>query len=658
MSFALTEVRPHNGAPALFLDGTPVFPLLLMASTPALAQLKEIAPHRIHLHTAEFPLGWTGIGRFNFSAFDEQMRELIRVDPAARVMPRIHLDPPDEWMDANPDELVGYADPAAWDGETCWGGAKHPSFASRKWMHDTGEALRRLLRHASEQEYSDRIFGWHIGSGVYGEWHAWNGVYYPDTSTPFVRAYEEWLRENFPGEEIEARLPSVEERMEGDCGLFRDPARRGWMLRHAEFFHQLGAQVLGEFARVVKQETGGRSLVLAFNGYLPELGVNHEIDHRAFETALRDDNIDAFAAPHSYARRKPGESGLPRGFTGSVRAAGKLWLDEADERTHLAHATQWKHVETREQGIETLWRSFAHALTSGNGLWFMDQGSLWFQQQTGSWYADAEILRSFAQMQHIGAEAMQRNRALASEVAVVMNFKAAFHLADRASGLDNISSTLTIAQTEQIALCGAPFDFYLLSELFEPAVPEYKAYIFLDAFALTDEELQSLCELRDAGKTLLFFYAAGLLSETELSLQRMQELLQMPVQQLESALLPDGSTQSPGFAVPELKNGVAQAGNVFFCPAPPLSATELRSILDHAGVHSYLDSDDTVMVGGDYVAVHAAENGLKTLRWPRPVTWKNERTGEVLASSASTLQTAMQRGQTLLLSVSDPKERC
>jgi len=38
-----------------------------------------------------------------------------------------------------------------------------------------------------------------------------------------------------------------------------------------------------------------------------------------------------------------------------------------------------------------------------------------------------------------------------------------------------------------------------------------------------------------------------------------------------------------------------------------------------AGIHIYLDTDNVVMIGGGYLAVHAASAGKKIIRYPAPV---------------------------------------
>ena len=648
--FPLAQVRPHLGAPALFLNDKPVFPLILMTEASALEEWKIIQPCSVHLLTDTFSPGWMGIETYDFSEFDAKMRKFIAADSRAMLMPRIQIDAPADWMDAHPDEVVGYADAKAWDGDTSWGGARHPSFASALWRKDAGESLRRLIRHAAESDYAGNIFGWHLGSGIYGEWHAWNAVYYPDTSPVFAAAYRDWLAQKSP--DSLARIPTIEDRRHADLGLFRDPATSRWQVTHAEFFHEIGDRALGEFAAVVKEESANRSLVIAFNGYLPDLDVNQEIDHRAFDQTLRNAALDCFASPHSYTRRKPGEDATMRGFMGSVRAMGKLWLDEADERTSLARPSQWKHVETIEETVEVLWRSFAHALTHNCGLWFMDQGAMW---EGKTWYQDKAILESFAEMQILGEKSMSRPRTRASQIAVVASFTNAFHIADRSSGLDHVTNTLINPQLEQWTKCGAPFDLYLVSELFEPQIPSYDVYAFLDTFFLSDADFIKIKQLRDSGKTLIFFYAAGFLSENSQSLERMRDLLSMEIELCDSVTLPDGREQKPGFTVREMNGAFARSGNVYFCPAPPLPATEIRQILKNANVHSYLDSPDPLMVGGGYLAIHAAGAGEKHLRNPLPVSWTNARSGEVLARNTKELTVEMAHGETLILSLDEPQ---
>ena len=476
-------------------------------------------------------------------------------------------------------------------------------------------------------------------------------MYYPDTSPPFVEAYRRWLAQRYPDATPEPRIPTVEDRRHADVGMFRDPRRWRWLVDHAEFFHQLGAETLSFFARIVKAESDGRSLVVAFNGYLPDLGVNHEIDHRAFERVLRDPNVDVFASPHSYWRRAPGDDGSMRGFPGSVRAAGKLWIDEADDRTSIARPSQWKHVESVQESVEILWRAFAQALTHNCGVWFMDQGGMWHLSHERGWYQHPAMLEVLARIQQVAEASMRRPRTRPSEVAVVSSFRTAFHLADRAAGSDQLTHLLVTSALEQLARCGAPLDLYLISELFAPAVPRYKAYVFLDAFFMTDAELAKVSALRDAGLTLLFYYAPAFVSEDGLSLERMRGLLGMPVEQTDSIRLPSGGQQRPGFCVPGCDGDVARSGNVLYCPAPPLPAGRLRAIFRGAGAHVWLETDDPVMVGGGYVAVHASSAGRKPLRSPSPVDWVNVRSGQTLARRSAEVAVDMSRGETLLLSL-------
>ena len=39
------------------------------------------------------------------------------------------------------------------------------SFSSEKWLHDAGEALRRLIRHIENGKYGKNVIAYHIAYG-------------------------------------------------------------------------------------------------------------------------------------------------------------------------------------------------------------------------------------------------------------------------------------------------------------------------------------------------------------------------------------------------------------------------------------------------------------------------------------------------------------
>ena len=643
-------IRPHQGAPTLWVDDRPLFPLVMMTTPKGLQGLREMGYQGTHLYTMHTLDWWTGIDQYDFSQADRELSAMLAVDPEALIIPRLVIDAPADWLDAHPEEIVQYGDPAAWTDEgNGWNGARHVSWASIPWRRDATEALRALLRYAKDASWGQSIIGWHFGSGIYGEWHYYCGPFNPDISQPFMTAYADWLRQRDPHCTGEPPIPRREERKQGDWAGVLDPARRKSQLDYAAFFHQVGADLVAHFAHVVKEETEGRALTVAFNGYLPDLGVNHEIDHRAFSQALRCPDLDIFASPHSYRRREPGGDAAMRGFLGSVRLHGKLWCDEQDDRTYLAPEGQktYTHVKTLEESVEILWRGFAQALTHDCGLWFMDQGSMWYDD-AHPYYQHPAFAEAFERMTAIGNESLTRPRARRSEVAVICDLRSAFHLTDPDADDGHVSLRLYADTIRELTRCGIPFDVYLLPDLFTPKMPEYRSYVFLDAVYLTDTEVEQIQALRAAGKQVGFFYAAGIASEQGLSLDRMCDLLSMSLQFAEIRPHP---SLPPLLLSPAVTDGVAKYDNTWYCPHPPLAANTLRQLFRAAGAHVYLETNDTLLAGSSYIGLHAAEAGIKTIRLPQPATWTNARTGEVVAEDTQECTTLARFGETLLFSI-------
>lgn len=652
-NFPSATIVDFRGAPALSIEGRPLFPFVMMTTEDGLREIQKLGYEGSHLYTTDISLGWVGEGRYDYASFDSSCRELLAADPKALVFPRFHVSAPSDWMDARPDEVVGYADPASWEDKGGWGGPRHPSWASELWLKDACEAIRQLLGHAARSEWASHIIGWHVGSGVYGEWHIWNPQYYPDTSPAFCRAFEKWMSQHAPGKP--ARLPTIAERKTGRQGIFHDPVLDRGMIDHAEFLHRIGAEALLAFAKVVKEESNRRSLVVAFNGYMPDLGIPHDGDHSAFELVVRSPDVDILSSPHTYRRRKPGDEGMFRGFVGSVRAHGKLWLDEQDDRTCFAAlGAEWQkahtHVKTVPESVEILWRGFAQALTHNVGLWMMDQGAMWQKLKEAHFYREKSIVSALESMCAIGDRSMTRERKRVSEVAIICSYRTRYYVADPSPEADPIVRLYATALAEW-GKCGVPFDIYQISEMFDKGVPEYKAYVFLDTFFMSEAELKQVNALKARGKSMLYYYAPALMSETAISLERTSALLGMPVRFAPSADLTIRSLEVVEGTPCAKGVELFRKGNQFFTPESSLPANEIRLFCQAAGVHIYSETDDPVLAGGGYISLHAASTGVKTLRSSIPVYWVNERTGERTPSPVDKISMPMEFGQTVLFSV-------
>lgn len=658
--FPQATVEWRNGAAGLNIGGAFHPPFFLMTSPGALRGLGALGLGNVRLLTLELrdeangraPVTWwTGMGQYQFETVDRALQDLLDVAPESYLAPRIIMDAPDDWLDAHPDDIVGYADPASWDDTGSWGGPRKASWASAAWRRDAGEALRQLIRHAAEQPYASRIIGWHVGSGVYGEWHYPNPVYYPDTSPAFHEAYKFWLAEHYPNDPPEARIPTVGERRSATHNWLRDPVADRWLIDYARCLHESGATALLDLARVVKEETARRSLVVAFNGYLPDLGTNHEADHRAFHLVLESDDVDVLSSPHTYNRRKPGQDGMIRGFLGSVRLHGKLWLDENDDRTHLTTAGSWQvnytHVKSEWESVEMLWRGFAQALTHGCGLWFMDQKGLWETGEGPGWYGSAAIVEALNAMRRVMDSAYKQPASQPAEVAVIGDFESAFYIADTDSNDTGLLHRMYTDLMESLNRAGAPFDLYEMHDFSAKALGEYKVYIFPDAFHLSAAALSKIEELRRHTRTLLFLGVPGCASDNDFSLDRTRRLCVPPQHSDEFEQLMGAPTAEP-LIVRSPDEKPWRNGNTWYVPGGTLATQHLRGIYRSAGTHVWIDTDDVLMAGCGFVAVYGARAGDKCIDAGRPVTWVDVRTSLVVSRDTERLNIPVKVGETAL----------
>lgn len=528
-------VAPHRGAPTLFVDGHPRFPMYLFE--------EEVSAHDGQVFTraqVEFysfiekgvylDLGWTGPGQQDFTVIDRVLQTFDSRVPSGYALPRIHLWAPSWWLDSHPSDVLSYAIPGS-------GLDRDASFASAVWRAEAGDRLRAMVRHILDGPQGHRVMGITLAAGLFGEWLYFNADHLPDTTPAMRTAWISHLRAKY-GNSVSALraawgdpaatfddvvIPSAADRRSTVSGLFRDPVAGQRVIDYYEAFHEVVATAIDHFASIVKDESGGALLTSVLYGYTPDQGyLPQEQHHRAAAKLHRLASIDMITSPHSYYRRAPGDDGGLRTYTESVTAHGKLFIDESDDRTHLAPAgTSFVYATTMAESIGIVRRAFGQALTHGTGMWYMDQSS-------GLWYDDPAFAKEFTALKRWGDYSLNVPRGRSSQVAVISVEEAEFSLAGETDTTAKLYEGPTLTSRQgfgELAKAGAPFDRYLIEDLVDGKVPDrYKVYVFPDAFRLTTAQRQAVDALKGAGRTLVWGWAPGYAGADGLSASRVAQL--------------------------------------------------------------------------------------------------------------------------------------
>jgi hypothetical protein len=89
---------------------------------------------------------------------------------------------------------------------------------------------------------------------------------------------------------------------------------------------------------------------------------------------------------------------------------------------------------------------------------------------------------------------------------------------------------------------------------------------------------------------------------------------------------------------------------VVYCAPVAMPIPLWRNIARECGAHIWLDSGDGIYTDGQYLAIHAAADGTKTVRVPGPPrSVENLVTGEKLAESTNAITLEMKMGETVSL---------
>jgi beta-galactosidase len=670
----------HHGPPWRIYSGR--------EDSPLPHQVRLAAAAGIHMHSIGIDMPWPRPGQPNdFSDVDDKMDQVLRADPQALILPRFGVAPPEWWYDQHPDDAMQFDD----------GRRRLISVASPDWRTAMVEQVRQLVAHC-EQKYGRHIFGYHPCAQHTGEWfyeRSWEGRHAGFCPT-MKRGFANWLRQRYGTVEALRKawsqpdasfekidVPSVRHRNSATVGVFRDPVRERWIVDFYEYQQVAMVEPMEMLARAIKEQTARRKLVVLFYGYYFEISGLPQgpkaSGHLALGRLLQCPEVDIVCSPISYSDRQPGGMGAFMSPVDSVRAHGKLWLNEDDTRTYLTLPEDgYGRAETPQLTYWVHHRNFGQLLPRRLACWYMDLGG------TG-WLAGKDIWDQIAPLRQIYDEQLSAAARWSPEVALVVDETGPLYLGQS----PNIMSRLANEMRLQFYRMGAPFGIYLLSDLTAGKVPPAKACLFVGCFRLTPQDRQAVKRVMQ-DRTAVWFYGSGFLSDRA-STEQMSDLVGMRLRELTDrpnsmvTIDPSGGTLTTGLAgarfgiderltplwAVEEAPGVdaigrfsdrqiaaacvkAGTGRSIYIGTVTAPSGLLRNLLKAAGVHAYIDTPDVLLTDGQFLSLTASQAGHKTIRLPsqRRVTQLPARSE--VARSTDRIEADLAQGETRMYWLGEP----
>ena len=271
--------------------------------------------------------------------------------------------------------------------------------------------------------------------------------------------------------------------------------------------------------------------------------------------------------------------------------------------------------------------------------------------------------------------------------------------------------TTTLFRTLEVNRVGAPVDYYFHNDLADPAMPDYKLYVFVNTFYLSDEERLAITrKVKRSGQTAVWLYAPGFINpdrSPKVDTAHVSELTGIRVDRIDavtsprfklietdhpiveradrdrlygyfdrpivktvwvmgkdkpSYLYPAFYADDPGAEVlgrycinglPALSLKTEDGFTSIFCGSKTVRSDLLQSIARHAGCHVYTETDDCLYANTDFVVIHAKGSGMKRLHFPKVCSPFEVYREEYYGRKTTEIEVPMRRGETLMFYVGD-----
>lgn len=537
------KVAPHNGRSVIFINGKPMAPLMYSGTEHSRETWAGLPRKSI----GEFSkLGYEIIqtdmwlkyslrpdGTLDLDGIRRQLAGILEIHPDAKIVVRINVSAPRWWLEQNPAEACKTT--AAITEKDVFGGNRAESLASGKYAAFAGKHLKQFLVELEKTPEGDRVMGFHIGGGVYGEWHYYGIYNEPDASEPMRQKFVAFAKDRHGSlRQINAAwktsfeslddivVPSFERRYEVSDGDFRDPQRDRYVMDYYQCQQATVSALVNGLAKLTKETWSRPAVVGLFFGYFHGgWTVGAQASQFDIKTLFRSPYVDYFSGP--FASRNMHGSGVFRTLADSVVLNGKVWISEHDGGTHLGHVGEVTFPDlprNEAESIARMRRNFMYCLTDNAGQWWYDFGP----KNRSGWWSTPAMLAEAGSLLALANTALERPYEKPSEVLVVHDMEA-FNLM-RPAKADRLTPKITEAMTDSLLGTGAALDRIFLMDLDRVDLSPYKLIIFGNTFLLNDARRVLIQErVMSAGRSVVFMSGAGYSDGRENSTTAMSNLM-------------------------------------------------------------------------------------------------------------------------------------
>ena len=501
----------------------------------------------------EYPMIWKGIGKYDWSAFDAQIDDLVKVSPTAKFLVMIDLNTPD-WLvrklfyDSYDEISRAASDP--------------------EWRRITDEWLRAVLTHA-ETKYGERILGYILSGGGTSEWYEYDRGLQSNVKTEAWRTWCAARKLDYgpvPPSDWALKHPAFD-------GLVYDPATQAVEVDWWRFHNDVVADALCGFARSARSVLPRTKQLGAFFGYFYVRNTKiTTFGHLAYERVYASPDLDFFIAPGNYEDRAIGGGGGTQLVPGTVAANGKRFLHEID---FPPNAYGWKTSQDRIAGNT---REAAFALVNHAHSWWFD---MW-----GHFYDDPLLKARIGELKKVQDRLAADRSPSAAEVLLVADPQSMCFIDDKSPKGNLFGQDFR----NNLGRTGLPFDVYSFNDLEKLDLGRYKV-IFLPAMLFVDAVRERILRGRvmTGGRTVAFEYAPGATDGKTLDAARVKRFAGV-------------AFGTPGVSVTE-------SANCRIAYAPDLATwttDAMRRVCRDAGVHEYVAPPAVVYANERVLAIHVA----------------------------------------------------